>query len=61
MSLEPAEKVAAGLERVTAAARAQGVKPENPFLTLSFLALPVIPHLKLTDRGLFDVDTFRHL
>lgn len=33
----------------------------NPFLTLSFLALPVIPQLKLTDLGLFDVKTFRHI
>ncbi len=30
----------------------------SPFMTLSFLALPVIPHLKLTDKGLFDVDAF---
>lgn len=33
----------------------------NPFLTLSFLALPVIPELKLTDLGLFDVLEFRHI
>lgn len=33
----------------------------NPFLTLSFLALPVIPQLKLTDLGLFDVNAFRHI
>ncbi|MGX7596772.1 adenine deaminase [Planococcus plakortidis] len=33
----------------------------NAFLTLSFLSLPVIPHLKLTDRGLFDVAKFRHI
>ncbi|MCQ6265316.1 adenine deaminase [Fictibacillus sp. WQ 8-8] len=33
----------------------------NPFLTLSFLALPVIPELKLTDIGLFDVITFQHI
>ncbi|SFB02417.1 MULTISPECIES: adenine deaminase [unclassified Bacillus (in: firmicutes)] len=33
----------------------------NPFLTLSFLALPVIPQLKLTDMGLFDVERFRHI
>ncbi len=34
--------------------------PENidPFMTLSFMALPVIPHLKVTDLGLFDVDAF---
>ncbi|WP_456279248.1 adenine deaminase [Bacillus sp. AK128] len=33
----------------------------NPFLTLSFLALPVIPELKLTDMGLFDVKSFKHI
>ncbi len=31
----------------------------HPFMHLSFVALPVIPHLRLTDRGLFDVDQFR--
>jgi len=31
----------------------------DPFMTLSFMALPVIPHLKVTDMGLFDVDAFR--
>nr|WP_236619576.1 adenine deaminase [Bacillus sp. 1NLA3E] len=33
----------------------------NPFLTLSFLSLPVIPRLKLTDLGLFDVGSFSHI
>lgn len=33
----------------------------NPFLTLSFLSLPVIPSLKITDKGLFDVDNFRFI
>jgi adenine deaminase len=33
----------------------------NPFLTLSFLALPVIPELKLTDKGLFKVSTFENI
>ncbi|MNC51700.1 Adenine deaminase [compost metagenome] len=33
----------------------------NPFLTLSFLALPVIPALKLTDRGLFDFASYSHI
>lgn len=33
----------------------------NIFMALSFLCLPVIPHLKLTDRGLFDVDRFEHV
>ena len=59
MSTRPAKEVAAGVSRLTAAARAMGVKEGyDPFMTLAFLALPVIPHLKLTDRGLFDVDAF---
>ncbi|MDW2886992.1 adenine deaminase [Exiguobacterium artemiae] len=33
----------------------------NPYLTMSFLCLPVIPNLKLTDSGLFDVKTFQHI
>nr|WP_251046189.1 adenine deaminase [Oceanobacillus sp. ISL-73] len=33
----------------------------NPFLTLSFLTLPVIPALKVTDQGLFDFKTFSHI
>ncbi|WP_114570626.1 adenine deaminase [Exiguobacterium flavidum] len=33
----------------------------NPYLTMSFLALPVIPKLKLTDSGLFDVEKFQHI
>lgn len=40
------------------------ISPEidfNPFLTLSFLALPVIPSLKITDKGLFDVEKFEFI
>ena len=33
----------------------------NPFLTLSFLSLPVIPSLKITDKGLFNVDEFKFI
>lgn len=36
-------------------------KDIEPFMTLAFLALPVIPHIKITDRGLFDVDNFRFM
>ncbi|MBU4128460.1 MAG: hypothetical protein KKD16_13065, partial [Proteobacteria bacterium] len=32
----------------------------SPFMTLSFMSLPVIPKLKLTDRGLFDVEKFEY-
>jgi adenine deaminase len=40
------------------AARALGCTLNSPFQTLSFLALSVIPALKITDRGLVDVDRF---
>jgi adenine deaminase len=40
------------------AAKALGCVLPEPFLQVSFLALPVIPHLKMTDFGLFDVDKF---
>ena len=33
----------------------------DPFMTLSFLALPVIPDIKLTDKGLFDVKEFKFI
>ena len=55
----------AGLEDVIAdsracieAAHALGCKLPSPFQTMAFLALSVIPHLKITDRGLVDVDRF---
>ncbi len=59
MSLETAEEVASQMEKLTQATREIGVLLENPFLTLSFMALPVIPELKLTDKGLVDVAQFR--
>jgi len=33
----------------------------DPIMTLSFMSLPVIPHVKLTDEGLFDVDKFNFI
>ncbi len=59
MSAQPADVVARETERLSRLAHEMGVKAcYEPFMTLAFLALPVIPHLKLTDRGLFDVDAF---
>lgn len=58
MSLEPFEVVRDALVVLRAAARSLGVTLEEPFLQLAFLALPVIPHLKITDRGMVDVDRF---
>jgi len=59
ISSEPAEAVAAQMEKLTAAAREIGALPENPFFTLSFLTLPVLPELKITDKGLVDVSAFQ--
>jgi adenine deaminase len=56
MSTAPIDSVVQGLAAVDAAARSLGVTLTEPFAVLSFLALPVIPSLKLTDRGLVDVD-----
>jgi len=58
MSLEPFEVVRDRLVDLRAAARSLGVTLEEPFLQLAFLALPVIPALKITDRGLVDVIKF---
>jgi adenine deaminase len=56
---EPLPRVAAQMDALTRAARRLGVQLPHPFLTLSFVTLAVIPHLKLTDRGLVDVDAGR--
>lgn len=58
MSDQPFETVRHGLEGLRAAAKALGVVLAEPFLQVAFLTLPVIPHLKITDRGLVDVDRF---
>lgn len=58
MSLESHEVVHDQLVDLRAAARDLGVTLEEPFLQLAFLALPVIPNLKITDRGLVDVNKF---
>ena len=58
MSLAPFEEVRDRLIALRAAARSLGVTLHEPFLQLAFLALPVIPALKITDRGLVDVTRF---
>jgi adenine deaminase len=58
MSDQPLETVANQLDVLGQAARELGCRLPDPFMTLSFLALPVIPQLKITDRGLIDVETF---
>jgi len=58
MSERPFEEVEQGLRRLRAAVRALGTELHEPFLQMAFLPLPVIPHLRITDKGLVDVDRF---
>ncbi len=59
MSDKSLEVMSNDLEKLYATARSLGVnKAVDPFMTLAFLALPVIPEIKLTDMGLFDVSAF---
>jgi len=59
LSGEPLEVVVDKLEKLEQLARDLGTTLKSPFATLSFLALPVIPELRLTDLGLVDVNEFR--
>ena len=58
MSLMSFEEVREALIPLRAAAKGLGVTLPEPFLQVAFLPLPVIPHLKITDMGLVDVDRF---
>ncbi len=58
MSAEDGYKVAEAYTAIDAMAKGLGSKLGAPFMTLSFMALLVIPHLKLSDLGLFDGDSF---
>ncbi|MFP3898292.1 MAG: adenine deaminase [Dehalococcoidia bacterium] len=59
LSPEPVEAVVSQHERLEKAAAGLGSLPPAPFALLSFLALPVIPELRLTDLGLVDVAEFK--
>ena len=61
LSGEPLEAVVAKLEKLQKIASDLGCVLPSPFATLSFLALPVIPELRLTDKGLVDVVAFKLL
>ena len=60
-SEESAEDIAKQLHTLRQAVRELGCPLHEPFLALAFLPLPVIPHLKLTDMGLVDLDNFQLL
>jgi adenine deaminase len=61
MSASEGYQVAAAYTELDAMAKRLGSKLGSPFMTLSFMALLVIPHLKLSDLGLFDGDRFQIL
>ncbi len=58
MGLGSCEEMAAGYSALEQRVKEKGCLLQTPFMTLSFLALPVIPALKITDLGLFDVESF---
>ena len=58
MSDQPLEVVRKEMDELLAVAQGIGSKLHDPFMAISFLALPVIPALKLTDKGLVDVNQF---
>ena len=61
MSRAKAEDVAKALSKLEDIARRLGTKVRDPFITLSFLSLPVIPELRVTDLGVVDVKSGRIL
>jgi adenine deaminase len=61
MSIDDGYKVAEAYTAIDKMAKALGSSLSAPFMTLSFMALLVIPHLKLSDLGLFDGDAFKFI
>ncbi|MBU1076414.1 MAG: adenine deaminase, partial [Spirochaetes bacterium] len=61
MSDKPMEEISKRLKQLNKEAKKLGITIDEPFLMLSFLSLPVIPELKLTDKGLFDGNTFKFI
>jgi adenine deaminase len=61
MSERPLQEVASDVKKLTQAIKKLGSPLEDPIMTLSFLALPVIPELKLTDFGLIDAKEFKQV
>ncbi|MGO0985081.1 adenine deaminase [Clostridioides difficile] len=62
ISTLPAEEVQETTDNMLKIARKMGVpKYVDPFITLSFMALPVVPKIRLTDLGLFDVEEFKFI
>lgn len=60
LSLKTGHEIFEDIKKLKVAYKECGVTLEEPFIQMAFLALPVIPQLKLTDRGLFDIKTFNY-
>lgn len=58
MSPRSVEEMGDDFEKINSIVKSLGCNQEAPFMTLSFMALLVIPELKLSDKGLFDVSSF---
>ena len=58
MSTDTADSLAGQIDALKTAGRECGTLPDEPFIQMAFLSLPVIPALKLTSQGLFDGETF---
>ena len=61
LSLKTGGEIFDEIKKLKIAYKNCGIILEEPFIQMAFLALPVIPKLKLTDRGLFDVTTFSYI
>ena len=62
LSMESSEEIQKNIDDMLQKAWDMGISKEiDPFITLSFMALPVIPELRLTDQGLVDVTNFQFI
>ncbi len=61
MSSDPIEKIVENYNNVKKSARDMGSSLENVFMTMSFMALAVIPEIKITDMGIVDVNSFKFI
>ena len=61
MSDKPVQEVAAKVEKLSEAWRRLGCRMTHPFMTMSLLALPVLPELRITDKGLIDTVGFKRI
>jgi adenine deaminase len=61
LSLKSGQEIYESIKLLKIAYKKLGIVLDEPFIQLAFLALPVIPKIKLTDKGLFDVSTFTYI